>query len=228
MKLPRKTFVILSLALLASGAEIYAQGTFQNLGFEQAAIIPGQAPEVVSATAAVPGWSVYIGTNQMSQLGYNLVDTGSTWVSLIGDTGSGTIFNSHEGDFSLLLQGGLSSSSASISQTGLVPASAESIQFEAQAHGSGPLDVFLGGQEIPIFPIGTGPNYTLYGGSIAAFAGQEETLEFSAPNAGALGANDWNIDSIVFSPSPIPEPATWALDVCGVAILCVARQLRKP
>ena len=116
-----------------------------------------------------------------------------------------------DGSFSVYLYGGSTASSASISQTGLVPAGAESLLFEAQNDGGvsgGALSVSLGGQNIPFFAVSTGSNYTLYGGNVSAYAGKSELLMFSA----LQGENNaWEIDDIQFSPMAAPEPGVLGL-----------------
>jgi hypothetical protein len=216
------TFAIATIFYAFSAS---AQGTFQNLDFESAYpnIQPSTAPGMYSVTTALPDWNVYYGANQQyaqqSQMGYQILSTGQTFVTLLGPT-NGPFATSISGNFSLLLQGGVTAASASISQTGLVPASAQSIQFEGQS-GAGPLLVSLDGQNIPIVAIGTGPNYTLYGGNVSAFADQTALLQFSAPE-GYNANNNWNIDDIAFSPNSVPEPQTWTLLLSGAATLLAA------
>jgi hypothetical protein len=120
----------------------------------------------------------------------------------------------------VFLQGGFyafDSPTASISQTGLIPISAMSLFFEAKT-GPGALDVSLDGQNLNFFAVGTGANYTLYGADISAFAGQTETLEFSAQQD-LDRYNGWTIDNIQFSPSPVPEPGVLGLSAVGALLL---------
>src|SRR5882724_5781885 len=148
--------VIISPILSALG-----QGAFQNLNFEAATIPQTQAFGPVNVTAALPNWSVFLGTFQLTQVLFNDEDLGTTSVSLLGTNGTIGI-KSIQGGFSVLLQGGVTATDASISQTGLVPALTESIMFKAQP-GFGLLDVSLGGQNILVLTLATTPNYTLYG-----------------------------------------------------------------
>jgi hypothetical protein len=118
-----------------------------------------------------------------------------------------------DGDYSVLLQGyGLG---ASISQTGVIPATTESLFFEAEP-GLGPLDVAVGSQVVPFVAVGTGENYTLYGANIAAWADTPESVTFSAP-ADFSNPNNWEIDDISFSTSIVasPEPSMVALSAIG-------------
>jgi hypothetical protein len=219
----QKRFQLALIFILTGASSSLAQGNFEDLNFESANIQPSQAAGTVNASDALPGWTVYFGTAPQTQVGYNQVSTGSTWVTLLGQSGSGTIYNSLDANFSVLLQGGVTASAASIEQTGTIPANSESIQFIAQP-GFGTLIVYLNGQNIPLSQIGNGPNYTTYGGNVSSFAGQTAILEISALNAGAAGRNDWNIDDIQFSTQPIPEPQTWTLLLCGAGALALWRR----
>jgi hypothetical protein len=199
-----------------------AQGTFQNLNFESATIIPDPGgpyyPYSITTANALPGWSVFYGTTQQTEITYNDPALGSTWVTLLA-TNRLVI----AGNFSVILQGGLTETDASIRQTSFVPVTAESIRFKAQP-GLGSLLLSLGGQNIPFFALSTGSNYTLYGGDITAFAGQTELLTFSAIDIG--GGNNWTIDDIQFSNSGVPEPGVFALSALG-ALLLGWRVLRR-
>jgi hypothetical protein len=131
-----------------------------------------------------------------------------------------------EGGFSLLLQGGQSGSGdnlyqtdASIRQTGLVPASAQSILFKAQHDTSGALSVSVAGIDIPFLALSNGANYTVYGGNISAFAGQTALLEFSVSRFPGFDYSNWLIDSIQFSAQQIPEPNILTLFALGTVLL---------
>jgi hypothetical protein len=196
------------------------------LDFESSRIIPivngdyGQT--TIAVTNALPGWAVFIGSNQVSQITYNDPALGSTWVTLWATNGQQI-----SGNYSVLLQGGLTASSASISQTGLIPVLAESLLFEAQPQAdAGTLEVSLRGVNLPFFALSSGANYTLYGADISAFAGQTEQLTFSALVEVSSYGNDWNIDNIQFSNLPIPEPGVFSLSVLG-ALLLGWRVLRR-
>ncbi len=224
------TFAILSAftLLLASACLAFSQG-FANLDFESAQVIPltqgaDYPPYSIATTNALPGWAVYLGSSQQSQI----TDTpalGSTWVFLIATNGA------LSGNFSVGLQGGSTYSSASISQTGLVPVGTESLQFEAQSSLAaipGSLVVSLGGQNILFSALSADSNYTLYGGNISpAFAGQTETLTFSALES-IYGANNWDIDNIQFSSIPTPEPSTVGLFALGGLLLGYRRWRQSP
>ena len=175
------------LLVVVAACSAFAQGTFQNLDFEAAVIEQTQAPGFVSATNALPGWTVYRGTNQEANVLYSAVGHGGTLVDLLGTNSTLTDgYHSLGGEFSVMLQGGVISgpggilyaASASILQTGVVPASAKSVLFKAQHDTSGTLSVSLGGVSVPYFALSNGPDYTVFGGDVSSFAGQTMALEF--------------------------------------------------
>lgn len=197
----------------------FSQG-FVNLDFEAAKIIPiiesPYYPYGIDITNALPGWSVS-GLSQ-GQISYNAPAIGSTWVSLVATNGQQI-----SGNFSVFLQGGVTGPAAIISQTGLVPASAISLLFEGQSNYSSlaSLVVTLGGQNLSFSALAIGSNHTLYGAAIpAVLAGQSEELKFSVLEG---TANNWGLDNIQFSSSPVPEPCKPALIAIGISLFYLAR-----
>jgi len=213
-----KKLVFVTVGLLAFTKIGFCQG-FINLDFESARIIPivggPNYPYDIATSNAVPAWTVLIGGNPISQITYNDPALGSTFVTLWATNGAQI-----SGNYSVLLQGGLTASSASISQTGLVPVSAQSLLFYGA--GNSPttpvIEVSLGGQNLPLMVISNALNYTVYGADISAFAGQIKALTFSALEA-SNGYNDWNIDNIQFSSTPVPEPSGLVLAALGSLFL---------
>lgn len=216
MKIARFVF---PMALCCTvGTTALGQG-FINLNFEQAVITPDPSslyyPYAVFASNAIPGWTA-LGFISPRDVLYNDISLGAASVSLFG-TQDQYGPNSLDQNYSIGLYGGVEgpAAGASISQTAVVPVNAVSIQFIAQGQmaplGSqfgGPLLVSLGGQNIPLIALSNGPNYTIYGGNVASFAGHLEQLIFDAPQ----GINNyWEIDDIGFFPTPVPEPKTMAL-----------------
>jgi hypothetical protein len=193
------------------------QGTlFQNLDFELAN--PGQTVESpngypvaynVPVANALPYWNVYYGDVQQNTVNFNSPGLGSTLVTLVGEG-----WPAIDGNYSVLLQGGLTASAASISQTGTIQSGMQSLLFEAQP-GGGTLEVLIGSQVVPLSAVGSGPNYTLYGANISAWEGDTEQLTFSALEDFS-GPNNWEIDDIRFSTTePTPEPSIVALTAIG-------------
>lgn len=203
------TLIILALANVTYGQD------FVNLNFENAVIVADHSspyyPNAVNAASAIPGWTS-TGFLAPNDIVYNTTSLGSTSVSIYGAAGD---YKPLEGEYSIgLYGGGTMATGASISQTGFVPVDANSILFAAQYSGppGGTLLVSLNDQNITFSSIYTGPNYTLYGGDISAFAGQVKQLRFTAPEG---GNNYWEIDNIHFSPQVIPEPNSCVLFAIG-------------
>src|SRR5207247_8915619 len=120
----------------------------------------------------------FLGTQQVTSVLQNNFALGSANISILGPNWplNGII----EGQYTVLLQAGLISPNyfvdASISQTGLIPVGTESIQLKV--YGSD-FSVSFAGQNIPLIPLSAGSNYTLYGGDVAAYAGQTGPLTIS-------------------------------------------------
>jgi len=105
-----------------------------------------------------------------------------------------------------------------LSQTGLVPADAQSITFSTAPSRSDGV-VTLNGVPIPLISISEGR----IAGNIAAFAGTEAQLTFSTtgtPGPGG-GAGWWlYFDDVQFSPTAVPEPNIFALSALGTLLGC--------
>jgi hypothetical protein len=223
----------------ATSFSVRAQGTFQNLDFESANV-PASGPEpygtFVPVGSALPAWTAYLGAGQMTQVGYNSPTLGTATISLYGPTwnssdvglpGIGII----DGNYSVVLQSGAVPNnpgfgeSASIEQTGTVPSLAESLEFKAFAVG--PFSVSFAGNALDPIALSSGQGedgmtYTLYGASIAAWAGQTGELEFTS---------DFDahfpylvLDDISFSPQSIPEPSPLALTGVGAVLVALCRR----
>jgi hypothetical protein len=207
-------FSAVLLALFGPGRS-YSQGTFQNLNFESARIILDQSspyyPYAVNATNALPGWTVRGGVAYPDVL-YNDIALGAPAISIhdTNDRGQPAI----EGNYSVYLQA--FGSGINIAQTGQIPAAAQSLLFWSYSYNTA-LQVSFAGQPIPYSSIGSGPNYTIYGGNIGTFAGQTGELRF-----GGSGF----LDNIQFSSLPTPEPGAFSLCALG-ALLCGWRAARR-
>src|SRR5258705_6340372 len=100
---------ISTLAILLCPAS--GQGTFQNLDFESATLIPipGDPYGSVQFAPAFPGWTGYIGTNQQGAALYNKVYLDSSGISII-DQGWSHLLTSGgviDGNFTAVLQAGV-------------------------------------------------------------------------------------------------------------------------
>ncbi len=201
----------LSLAVLAvltaTAICVRAQGTFQNLDFEQARIVfVNTYNSDMATTNALPGWSAFAGINQLSIVQFGR--SGALFpVMLYAATNGGSI----DGNFSVLLGGGL------ITQEGMIPALTQSLMFKvATGFLGGPVSVSIDGRSLPYVTISNGSNYILCGADISSFAGQTATLAFTG---GTM------LDDIQFSSQPIPEPSAAVLLALS-ALIFAARRLR--
>ncbi len=206
----------LLLAFVVAEGVVHAQGTFQNLAFESAAVpdLPAnQSGGFVRIGSGMPAWGGFIGANPVTQILHNDVTLGSSAIAILGpDFAFGRI----EANYTSLLIAG-SGGDVSITQTGVLPANSKSITFKA-VPGNGSFNVSLDGSLIPVVTLQITPNYTLYGGDVAAFAGQTKELKFTADSIFSQGGglNTFYLDSIFFSPQPIPEPAVLSLFSVGL------------
>ncbi len=208
--------ITLVIILICADQLGLSQG-FVNLNFEAANLSAyGAGPAVVPVTNAIPGWSAYVGNSPQTSILYNNVALGNTSIAIFSTNGFNGVI---DGTYSINLFGGLTDTSASISQTGVVPASAQTLLFEAKPV-IGTLLVSLGGQSLSFYTLSTGSGYSLYAADISAFANQTEDLTFSALQG---GNNYWTIDDIQFSSSPIPEPSTLSLIALGGLFLARLR-----
>src|SRR5260370_661315 len=169
-------FLFLCLMLL-SNTRALAQGTFQNLAFEAATLvpIPGDLYGSVQFAPAFPGWTAYVGGIQQTSSLYNTVFLDTSGISIIDGSGSlrGLLI---QGNFTAVLMAGLGLSplqpaDTSLSQTGLIPAGTESLRFKAYLdYPQGTFSVTAGGQILSLIPLATGSNYTQYAADISALA----------------------------------------------------------
>jgi hypothetical protein len=215
------------MAAMLAAVSAHAQGTFQNLNFELANPVSfgdPTNPNAVTAASAFPGWELYAGNVQLAEVNFNDPDTGTTTVGLVGPNAPN--FPAIDGNYSALLQGGvgITAPTASITQTGVIPAGTESLFFEAYHEPPVPglLALSIGGQNVPIVALSTGPTYTEYGATISAWAADRETLTFSAP--GEAGGNNWVLDDISFSTQSIPEPSPLVLTGLGALAFALYRR----
>ncbi len=203
------------VVLIASVILTYGQG-FSNLNFESAYDLPANPDsegELVSVTYALPDWTadggapaIYYGSNTLEHTQGATLEGGTLALS---------------GDFSAALYDG-----GSISQTGLVPANAESLYFEAYIASAADFAITLGGQKLSYSLISQGPNYVdEYAANIpAAMDDESETLDFSCEGVGSGGVL---LDDIQFSPSATPEPGEMALIGLGAVLFYMSKRRKQ-
>jgi hypothetical protein len=189
--------------LLALKIQLLGQG-FVNLNFEQA-ITTNQVFYPASASDAFPGWTV-----SATYYVYNSVSLSGGSISIMY---TNALYNPSqiEGNYFALLFTVGGNPAVTLSQTGLVPTTAQSILFWGLNRG---MQITFNGTPLNITAMSSTANYTVYGADISAYAGQVGLLSFSAAN-GAKG----NIDNIQFSSTAVPEPSSLALAALGILLL---------
>lgn len=229
--------IVCSPIVLLSVVSVHAQ--FQDLNFERAdPVIDPTGPVYpydVTAMSALPGWTVYLGNVQQADVLQNLSTLNQASVDIFGPSypaagpdGPGVI----DGDYSVLLQAGNYPNSpqdvnASIVEGGLIPASAQSLQFEAYlGTPSTEFSVSINGNILTPVVIGTGANYTLYGADISSYAGTIAGLEFSALFTDGR-TSEFGLDDISFSPNAVPEPGVVALTAFSGILLSAQKWFRR-
>jgi hypothetical protein len=219
----------LAIATTARGQGTVGNGTFQDLDFEEANPQPA-AGGGVTLPSAFPGWSGFVEGASQSTANYNLITLGSPEIALIGANGPVPVVS---GGYSALL---VSSSSqlfpqdVSISQTGVLPSDAESIQMKVNSIDGKPFDLALGANTIPMEPLFVASSYTIYGGNVSLFGGKSEQLSITVPAPGP-GPSDMSpivFDDIFFSSQIVPEPSTLVLfGLTGIVFLTLTRRERR-
>jgi hypothetical protein len=209
------------ILLLATKQNAFAQGSFVNLNFEQATLVIAPGGFGLVTSDAIPGWTAYTYGTPQTVIVYDDISLGAAAVSIHDTNGFEPIL---QGRFSMLLQGQFSSTSntndiAAIAQTGHIPATAQSLTFFGVL---GNFQTTFNGQVIALTAVGSGANYTVYGGDISLFAGQTGELRFTA-----LSPGEGLIDNIQFSPQAIPESNSLALFGVGALLLGFFRR-RNP
>jgi hypothetical protein len=219
-------------AITFSVLSAQAQGTFQNLDFEDASIPVSTAiNSSIPISEALPDWSAYFTTgspvDNVTQINYDAISLGGPVISVID--ANAPVFAPLQGNYSAFLFGGGNPSvvSASISQTATVPVGTHALLFDAYTFGA-PFVVTLGGETIDMTPLQTFAHYTLWGGDIpSSFAGQSETLTFTEPppSGDTAPPSMFELDNISFSPTAvIPEPSPLALTGIGGLLFALYRR----
>lgn len=219
---------ILSFLIVCSAIRNSFCGQFQNLDFESAIIVridpyPYGRDDFSNA---FPGWTGYIGGAATPYAIDNGVGLDGAQIGIIRSNMPyyGLPFDGH---FSAALSAGGYSppSDVVLSQTGLVPLTANSLFFKAQYYGSttNPTNTFmvsLGGQSLGLIPFSITSNYTVFTADIRAWQTQTVELAFTV-----FAENPHNIDrsffldSIQFSPTVVPEPNVVVLSLIGIVLL---------
>jgi hypothetical protein len=210
-----------SFALLQN---LFGQG-FVNLDFEDS-IVTSSTPAWWFAgntgMANMPGWTEFNGWSDSNYSGgasviYNNQTLDSPNVSLWDTAYPNPAI---QGIFSLYLYGGSTAyaqaypglpTGASISQTGQIPITANSISYWGSSYNG--LQVTFNGQPLAFINTGNGANYSVWSADISAYAGQTGQLVFTA-----AWQNGGMLDNIQFSSSQVPEPSVFGLLSTGMIL----------
>ena len=202
---------ILMAWVLAGSAVIGNAATFQNLDFESA--MQPLSPPSAPIAKAMPGWHAYIGETEQTEVLFNSATGGAPYLGLFSPA-----IEVLQGNYTAVL-GPSIMTSVSLSQSGVVPGDTESLTFLFRGSK---LDnffgVFMNDQRLPLVTLADGVGYSVLGADLSRFAGTDVTLKFSCFAVGQ--PNGALLDSISFSPEPIPEPSTFALMGLSGALLC--------
>lgn len=196
------------LALRVNG-----QSSFLNLDFESAQLQPvpvGQYGGYVPFAAALPGWTGYLGGSLATLALQNNAVLGGPEIDILGPAHwNHNIFGPSriEGQYCVMLQSG--NTSASIAQTGTIPLGVQSMQFRLSGVGSGQFLVDFSGNNLPLVLLSPGLEHSLYAVDVSVFANQVGELRFTS--SGVVSSGNFVLDSIQFSPVPVPEPSTVVL-----------------
>ena len=220
-----KLDTLILIAGCSCAATLAGAQSFRNLGFESPRIPPLQPGSVdfnVPISVALPNWKGFVGTNALTTVVHNTLTVSSASISLYDRL----VFDGPhwviDGDYTVILHPGSFGGrhvNTSISQFGMVPAGSESLQLKSL---DPEISVTFAGQQLPLFNLGAGVNYTLLGADISAFVGQSGELTISASRIPTP------IDSIVFSPQQVPEPRVAVLLGVGLLVLTYSLMRHRP
>jgi len=198
-------WALLAAACLGS-VGIQAQGTFTNLDFEMASLVPVEIEGLYLGyydfDSALPFWTGYCGTNQQTTVRYNSLSLSAAQVSIIDSNFNQGYFAGtlQHGNYSVLFQAGLlngppgPTGSTSLAQVGQVPSFGQSLLFNGYDTWS--LQVSFNGSNLPVYILSSRTNYGVYACDVRGFAGQTGELRFTT-------MGNTIIDNLLFSPYPL-------------------------
>jgi len=210
--------VLLAVAVMSPAR---SQQVFTNLDFEQAQVVPNNPFfGFLHWSLAVPGWSHSTGEGTESVY-YGLTHVGATQYFLLVDS----VSQPHsllDGSYSFAFASGFENSSipsrfihAFISQTGEIPGGARYLRLLA----TGNFGVLIDGVPVSMEPFGG----NAYIGDVSAFSGT--TAQLKIVNTSPTFQDPVVVDNIAFL--PVPEPATHAFMLAGLAGLALVVRRRR-
>ena len=228
-----KILTVTSSFLILVYASYGQETVFQNLDFEQAQPVSAGA-NMVTEASALPGWTVYCGTEVQTAVYENVYALNQATADIFGPSypvagpTSGGLPGRIDGNYTAVIQPGVQSInpltfvSTSLEQTGTIPVGDDSLVFKAWGAGADSFSVSFAGNNLSLIDLGSGPNYTLYGADISSYAGQTGLLDFTANVQAAPSL--LALDDIAFSTTAAPEPNSLVLTGIGGLVFASYRR----
>ena len=226
MRRTTRFFLLVCCLAFCCDERLCGQGTFQNLDFEEAMVVPISG-DGIEPGPAFPGWTVYYGETSATYVLFNtLTGNGISTISLVTTNSPSSAFPL-AGLYTAVLQSSTSPNDydVSLAQTGMIPVGTSSLQFIG-LDGPHPFAVKVNGQLLDLIILQDFGTIKEYGADISSFAGYTVELRFTQPH----GITQWGnlaLDDISFSPIGIPEPSTCALLILGGALFWSATRRRR-
>ena len=205
----------MAIIIWTIGIHLCLSQGFVNLNFESPILPLTPVYFEVPIANALPGWHGYTYDIETGSVYYRDRALDAAAISLHDGVGPYS-FQPIRGSYSVLLQGSSMSGvqgSASLAQTGQIPSDAQALRF-AVGGGFCGYYVSFAGQLLPLFQVSSGTNYVVMAADISSYAGQIGELRFTAMPRGWLF-----FDSVLFTPTPIPEPCAAASLALGTVVL---------
>jgi hypothetical protein len=204
----------------------FAQGNFQNLGFENANVSSFAPGASVPTISAFPGWQALIGGIPTSQVPYDDETLGAASIDLF-DNKSG--YTPLQGNYTAFLQSAMipiMSTAVALSQTGTIPIGTQSIELYANQEEGSTFTVTLSGQTINMVALQSFSSYTLYGGNVSAWAGQSANLTITElpPSNEEFSPCLLQLDNITFSTTSVPDSDPFVLTGLGGTLFALYRR----
>jgi len=232
-----QAIMVVAAAVCASIISGNAQ-QFQNLNFESPLINTYATDQFGDELYQIPNWTAAIGSSQISVATSSggLLDQSDVYVNTASPIDGTTSINL--GSVYYLA----SRASVSISQTGLVPQNAQSIQFrinnqrqnELVATPMNPLEpqmfLTMNGQACALNLVSNDGSYYVLGANIGTFAGQTATLTIGANATGYSVEFGATIDDVAFSSVAVPEPSSLTMVGVGIGSMLIlgGRKIVRP
>jgi len=237
-------YIIASFCIFV-GLLLNVQGQgYQNLGFESKPTYAGTDSDGFPIYT-IPHWTVDFNNTPQSGVNSNLYVLDYTTAALfIGSSaidGGQSVFlaaSSYEAPVD-------GTSSESISQTGTVPITANSIQFKLTSilGFGGTVDlnqpqnnffIAMNSQIVPLQVMANNGSYLVLAGDVSQWAGQTAQLSIGVDVPSNYNGNytaeilySGIIDSVVFSPNEVPEPSILVLSAFGGISVSLLKFRRK-